>query len=182
MTGWNNDTIRELERNSIRAFVESCSEHLTGRVLDYGCGLSPYKEIVEEAGGEYVGFDREDFPANVSRSDVGEYTFPYQTVLCTQVVQYLPAASMLRLLSVWAIDLASTRYADGPVLGGHLILTGPTTWPLVEPEDLCRFTPAGARALCEEAGFAVERCEPRGELALDGGLVLWLGWGIVARA
>lgn len=171
---WNNDTIRELERNSIREFVESCSEHFRGRrVIDVGCGRQPYREIVEAAGGKYVPYDRASFPANVSGEDVGgEWVRAgAQAVLCTQVVQYWPDPSS----GFRGMYFAMER-------GGPLVMTGPTTWPLVEPEDLHRLTPAGARALCEQAGFTVERCEPRGELALDGGLVLWLGWGIVARA
>ena len=170
------DEVRELERSSIRGFVTSCREHLTGRVLDYGCGRQPYRDIVEYAGGEYVGYDRADFPANVSGEDVGpDYdALPvggFDAVLSTQTIQYHEEPYEL---------LLDFRALLRP--GGVLVITGPTCWPEVESEDLFRFTQAGIGLMLREAGFAVLRLVPRAGVSVAPGFDFSLGWGAVGRA
>lgn len=169
---WNNSTVRELERESLRAFVASCSDWLTGSVLDFGCGKMPYRPIVEAAGGVYFGFDRAGLPGNVSGEDLGElwdeYPGHFDAVLCTQVLQYVlepPAfiAMLARLLR--------------PV-SGALVMTYATNWPEVEREDLHRFTFHGMERLFDLAGLIVVKHERRAELNLNG-YVLPLGGGIV---
>ena len=173
---WNNQTVREVERQSIREFVVSCAPYLDGRVLDYGCGKQPYRDVVEAAGGEYHGFDRAKFPANVSGEDVGERDplapppDAWDAILCNQVVQYVPRVFLL--LRAFRLSLAE---------GGHLVLTYPTTWAEVEPEDLHRFTRAGMERLIAAAGLYVERHEERAAIDL-GGFRLPLGYGCLARA
>lgn len=140
--------LRAIERASIRAFLEAHPRLLKRRVLDYGCGAEPYRDVVEAAGGTYEGFDREAFPANVSRADVGPASpldDRWDAIVCTQVLQYVPdPADLLRSLraALWGRD-------------GHLLLTYPTTWPQVEAADLYRFTRAGVELLLATAGFDV---------------------------
>lgn len=170
VTTWNNDTVREVERASIRAFVASCSEHFTGRVLDYGCGKQPYRGIVEEAGGSYYGFDLERFPGNVSGADVGEIdwgSYPYDAILITQVLQYVPEPSAL------IEDLGSMLRS-----GGAMVVTYATNWAEVEREDLHRFTFHGMQRLFKNAGFEIVKHERRAEINLNG-FVLPIGGGIV---
>jgi hypothetical protein len=177
MIAWNNQTVRELETASIRAFVESCADHLTGRVLDYGCGRQPYRGIVEHMGATYVGHDRARYPANISGDDIGpdrplDAEQAWDAILSTQTFQYVPWLELPELLfSFWT--------ALRP--GGKLVATGPTNWAEVQPEDLHRLTRAGVRALVESVGFEVERLESRAEIDL-GGFRLSLGWGLVASA
>jgi SAM-dependent methyltransferase len=174
-TVWNNQTVRDLERASIREFVASCAPLLIGNVLDYGCGKQPYRDIVEEAGGRYVGYDRADYPANVSGQNIGPDVLnvldDFDAILCTQVAQYwTDPRHTLKLLR---------RILD---LRGYLVITFPTNWDEVEPDDLFRYTATGMRYLLEhEAGFTVERVERRAEISL-GGFRFPLGYGIVARA
>lgn len=165
--------LRDLERASIRAFVESCSEQLSGRVLDFGCGTQPYRDVVEAAGGTYVPFDRRRYPGNVSGEDVGGYGIAdgWTAVLCTQMIQY--AENTFALLAVFH-QLLSAR-------GGYLVLTGPTNWPEDEPEDLFRFTRTGIAALLRLTGFEVLRCESRAQIPGPDGVPLSLGFGVVAR-
>lgn len=166
--------LRELERASIRRFLVSCAEHLTGRVLDYGCGVGPYVDVVTDAGGEWHGFDRTAFPANVSRQDVGDSDplhRQWDAIVCTQVVQYVPA--LPALLEAFG-DALHER-------SGALVLTYPTCWPVVEPEDLWRFTPAGMRLMVEDAGLRVSRSEIRETVSVHG-VAMPLGGGLVAHA
>jgi hypothetical protein len=149
--------LRDLEAASIKRFVEKAAAegYLSGRVLDYGCGRQPYRDIVEAAGGEYVGYDRVEFPGNVSGENFGENAevgrFDWQAILCTQVVQYVPLVMVL--LRGFKTDLERTS--------GALVMTYPTNWPEVEAEDLHRFTKAGMEAMLERVGFEVVLHEVR---------------------
>lgn len=201
--------LRDYERATIRAFVQKAADegYLSGRVLDYGCGKQPYRDIVEAAGGEYVPYDREDFPANVSQENVGEYARPRTTygwiddpwagfgarsyqagepwsILCTQVIQYVPDPK----------ELVDEGFHTALYQGGTLVLTYPTNWPEVESEDLHRFTKAGMERLLTEVGFEIVLHEKRGAI-WDGafevapqkriratGEEFVLGYGCVARA
>lgn len=167
--------LQELERASIESFVSSQSGYLTGTVLDLGCGKQPYRHIVEAVGGDYIAFDRADYPANVSGEDVGpDVDFDgvrFDAVLCTQVIQYLeePYDQLLGIREML-------------VAGGHLVMTGPTNWPEREGEDLFRFTRAGIEKLLRWAGFDVVVLQPRANVLVATGFELSLGWGAVARA
>lgn len=168
------DEIRELERDSIRAFVESCTAHFTGMVLDYGSGLSPYRDVIKRAGGEYVAHDRIGYAANVSHEDVGSddpLAGRYDAILCTQVLQYVEEPFELLLL-----------FAASLVDGGHLVITGPESWPSIEGDDLFRYTQAGVEKLLRWAGFDVVRIVPRAGVSVAPGFDFSLGWGAVARA
>lgn len=168
--------LRERERDSIRAFVQSAADegYLSGRVLDYGCGLAPYREIVEGVG-EWEGHDLACYPANVSEVDVmpaGTWGL-FDAVLCTQVLQYVPDVSR-ELYRLWTLVYDRK---------GHVVISYPTHWPEVEPEDLRRFTKAGMERLLIKAGFEVVRHEPRHVAAVTlSGEELVAGYGVIARA
>lgn len=198
-------SLRDLERRSIRSFVQGAADggYLSGRVLDYGCGKQPYRDIVEAVGGEYHGYDRKDFAGNVSEEDIGFLGDPcvagypmharredgkgfasqkWDAVLCTQVVQYLrpgvewedPALELLAEINF------------GLKIGGVLVLTYPTNWAEVEDTDLQRYTKAGMeeRLLNGTAGpYEIIRHEPREIVAVTlDGENLYAGYGVIARA
>jgi trans-aconitate methyltransferase len=168
--------LRVLENQSIEWFVQQAlvSGFLFGRVLDYGCGKQPYREIIEKAGREYMPFDRAALPANVSGEDIGVSMFAntehWDSILCTQVLQYIPdPARELRRLRTYLVD------------NGYLVVTYPTNWPEVEDADLHRFTKAGMQRLLKEAGFTVVRHDWRAGFTYEG-VSFALGYGAVARA
>ena len=166
-----NHTVRNVERASIRAFVESCADLLTGNVLDYGAGKQPYRDLVLRASGGYHAYDRVAFPANVSGEDVGAELglAVYDTIICTQVAQYWPSPNR------------SLEYLHKLLVHkGYLVMTYPTTWAEVEEADLWRYTKAGMERLLGEAGFIVERHELRAEINL-GGFRLPIGYGVAAH-
>lgn len=209
-------TLRDLEARSIRDFVQSAADdgYLSGRVLDYGCGKQPYRDIVEAVGGRYFGFDLPHFPANVSLkrvvpdgydmavearddSDTALHSWAAQygyfdTVLCTQVIQYVPLTIETRAghhenMNDWLMNLRILMAEDSETL----VMTYPTNWPEVEPEDLHRFTKAGMERLLTEAGFEIVRHERREFIhpyvAQANGRAFGyeefaLGYGVVARA
>lgn len=172
----NGAAVREMEHASIREFVASCvDEYRDACVLDFGCGKQPYRDLIEAAGGDYHGFDSTEFGGNVSGEDVyaGDDEWPvgsYDTVLCTQVIQYVVEPK--GFVESLGVELRS---------GGALVLTYPLNWDWIEPADSWRFTPTGMKALLTDAGFEVERNEERAAIEFPG-FRLPLGYGVVARA
>lgn len=165
-------TIHELsavENQTIADFVRSCGDHLTGRVLDYGCGKQPYRQIVEDMGGTYVGYDRRDFGGNVSGRDIGKFGGEYDAILCTQVLAY-----------VHEVGEALFDMRDMLTPGGALVLTYPGAWPVIR-DELWHFTQQGMTALLEQAGFTVERHEVRHSVGFDGWSIP-MGFAALARA
>lgn len=146
---------------------------LSGRVLDVGCGTSPYRRYLP-AGSRYVGVDRLIRAARV-RGAAEALPFrdgAFDGVICTEVLELSPRP--------WQVlrELARVLRA-----GGRLYLTAPFDWHIHhEPHDYFRLTPYGMKALLEEEGFAIEALEGVGGLftATAGKLVeavvsdLWL--------
>ncbi len=161
-----------LERDSIRAFLESVTWPNGGRVLDYGCGRSPYRDLILAAGCEYHGFDRASFPANMSGTDVGPplELSGWDAILCTQVIQFVPGTA--KMLADFRLGLRA---------GGTLVLTYPGNWPEITEGDLWRFTAEGMALLVTNTGFTVTRNEHRASVTV-GGFDLALGYGMVATA
>lgn len=172
---WTNTTLRERENASIEEFVLVHADKLWGRTLDFGCGLQPYRKIVENVGGDYRPFDRWGFPGSTVTTDLGDDS-PLQqpnawdAILCTQVIQYVERPAEL-ILDFWA--------ALKP--GGWLIMTGPTNWPEVETDDLWRFTITGIDYLINTAGFDEITVVSREALMIND-IGLSIGWGAVGRA
>jgi SAM-dependent methyltransferase len=146
------------ERESIRSFMERHREYLRGRVLDYGAGKQPYRDLVD---GEYVPFEKGD------RTPLGFFN----AVMCNQVIQYVPnPCSALR-------DIGMMLAA-----GGKLLITYPTNWDEVEGNDLWRFTSAGMESLLTRAGFNILIHERRAVVTnQEDGFKFPLGYGCVAE-
>lgn len=164
------DLIRRIERETITAFVERAGSegYFRGRVLDYGCGQQPYRSIVERHGGEYHGYDRLAHPGCVADGDLftgDPFAEPWDTILCTQVLCYVPDP----------VDFLHRfrRAAD------QLVLTAPTTWAEVESTDLYRWTQTGIEHVLREAGWKRIRVSERGRLPIPGWQIT-LGFGVMA--
>ena len=165
--------LRELERASIRRFLEDHRSLFSGsRVLDFGCGAQPYRQLILEAGGLYRWWDVEGLPGHVAGDRDQDEFVPvprgqeFEVVVCTQVIQYTPDP-FERVNTLFLI-------ADFPG-AATLLLTGPTNWPVVEKEDLWRFTKEGARVLLEAAGFSHVEVGYRERVKMEG--EAWeLGW------
>jgi SAM-dependent methyltransferase len=156
---WNNDSVRVLERSSIRAFMEHNRQYLRGRVLDFGAGKQPYRDLVQ---GEYVPIVQGD------RWPAGDF----DCVMCNQVMQYLDRPlDFLRCFHGWLLSRQ-----------GWLVMTYPTNWDEVEDTDFWRFTKRGMEVLLLQAAeFEIISHERRAEVNLNG-FKFPLGYGLVARA
>jgi SAM-dependent methyltransferase len=169
---WNNDSVRVLERESIEAFVKSVA--FSGRVLDFGCGHRPYESIVAGQGATYEPYDRAFYRGSVGENIGADYPLKlnpggFDVILCTQVIQYVQDPA-------WLFD----QFYNALKLGGRLVMTYPTCWDEVEPDDLWRFTKAGMEFHLREAMFEIERHDRRAVIDL-GGFKFPLGYGVVAH-
>ncbi|HEY2748305.1 MAG TPA: class I SAM-dependent methyltransferase [Polyangia bacterium] len=148
----------------------------SGRVLDIGCGTSPYRRHLPPSA-SYVGIDRARQPDARARAAVETLPFAdaaFDGVICTEVIE--------QSRRPWQA-LAEIARVLRP--GGRLYLTAPFDWHFFdEPYDYFRFTTHGVRALLEDAGFVVSTVERVGGMfsALSGKLLEELVQGVWLRA
>lgn len=166
------DELVAIERESIERFVRGKAPWFDGkRVLDYGCGNMPYRRIIEEAGGEYVPWNRASYPGCKGSADVGPDDplrgHRYDLIVCTQVVQYVPLEELANMFS-WFATCAPT-----------LLITWPTTWPEVDAADLLRLTKWGMWSLLDVAGYRVIIEVERRAVFDMGGFELAYGYGML---
>lgn len=129
----------------------------SGRVLDVGCGLQPYRPLIGPGMTQYVGLDREgplSKPTVVGTAEALPFEdSAFDVVIATQVFEHLrhPEVAMKEAVRVLRP-------------GGRLVITVPGVWPTHEPPyDFWRYTRHGLRALCDDHGLA---CQD--QLALGG--------------
>lgn len=128
----------------------SKTKHIKGKVIDLGCGLSPYKKDVLELGAHYIGVDWSNSLHHVVPDVVADLTktLPFEdnsadTLLSFQVLEHLPTPQSF--LSECCRILKKE---------GCLFLTVPFQWRVHEaPYDYFRYTRYGLNHLLSEAGF-----------------------------
>jgi SAM-dependent methyltransferase len=144
---------RPLWRGLSRALAE-----LNGRVLDIGCGMQPYRELLGPGVTEYVGVDREgplSRPTVVADADKLPFeSASFDGAMSTQVFEHLRDPEQ---------GLREVARVLRP--GGKLVLTVPGVWPTHEaPHDYWRFTRHGLERSLIAAGFRDVRLEALGGL------------------
>lgn len=150
---------------TIRGTARSTS---ADRLVDVGCGESPYRSVIEHH--DYIGVDRR-MNRDVGPQVVGDgMALPLATaaadvILCTEVIEHVPDERVL------AAELARVAAP-----GGQLVLSAPFVHGLHEqPYDFRRLTSIGLVTTLERAGWEVDRVASIGGpvvVALDG-IVRW---------
>jgi SAM-dependent methyltransferase len=122
-----------------------------GRVIDLGCGRSPYKEIILRKASAYIGVDWANSLHDQSNVDVfanlcGPLPFEddyADTLVSFQVMEHLPEPLLFLKESYRILKK-----------GGKIFLTVPFMWHIHEqPYDYYRFTRYGLEYLFTKAGF-----------------------------
>jgi SAM-dependent methyltransferase len=159
---WDNAD-RWIIRKTILLFIRSCHARMSGRLLDVGCGLMPYRDEVMSSSSvsEYVGLDleRATHDRTTKHPDItwDGKTIPlpdesFDCALATEVFEHVP-------------DLVSLLREIRRVLkpGGKLFFTTPFVWPYHEtPNDHQRWTEFGLRHHLAAAGFHTSEIRPIG--------------------
>ena len=149
-----------------------------GVLLDVGCGMMPYRELILEESGNvtrYVGMDipHPSYPADRDLEWDGK-TIPLDdcsvdSAMATEVFEHCPDISVV---------LSEIFRVLKP--GGMLFLTVPFVWPLHNvPNDEYRFTPFALRRHLEQRGFI--QCELKALGGWDATLAQVLGLWVRRR-
>lgn len=141
-------------RRAIRQAIEQDAATLHGAVLDFGCGTSPYRQLLTQAA-TYLGLEY-DTPENRQhkRADIfydGRHIplddASIDGLISTQTIEHVPNPQ--EIVGEWARVLRS---------GGQVIMTVPFMWPEHEMSyDYQRYTSNGIKKLLEDSGFSISR-------------------------
>lgn len=139
----------------VREFVKEHSKFEEGKLLDIGCGNSPFKKFFPNM--NYTGIDKYIKREEVIRADAHNLPFiddRFDVILCTEVIEHTEEPKKV---------LNEAKRVLKPE--GKLILTAPQTWCLhYEPNDYYRYTKYGLKYIIEETGFDVEKTKQLGNL------------------
>lgn len=157
--------------------VAAAFRHLRGRVIDLGCGIMPYAELLPPAVTAYHGLDitvRDSRPTLIgdiqSLGMLADASF--DSVVCLEVLEHVPDPAH-------AVGEIARVLADG----GVLVLSAPHLSRLHEiPHDYYRYTEYGLRYLLEGHDLDLLSVQVRGGLFSFLGhqaatVLLGLAWG-----
>lgn len=139
--------VYKINNSSFDAFFDV----IKGRVIDLGCGTSPYKEDILKVADEYIGVDWENSLHDQSNVNVfADLTkkLPFDddyadTVVSFQVMEHLPEPDFF-LSECYRILKRE----------GKLFITVPFMWHVHEPpHDYFRYTRYGLEYLLKKMGF-----------------------------
>ena len=142
-----------------RALVPRLRRYASGRLLDAGCGVMPFKRLLKDTLDEYHSIDIEkrlpevDFVGDLQDMN-GVAAESYDVILCTEVLEHVPRPERL-MEEAWRVLKP----------GGKLILSVPHLSRLhEEPFDYYRFTKYGLNVLFERNSFSVLELVSTGSL------------------
>lgn len=125
-----------------------------GSLVDYGCGLMPYKSLINPYVRQYIGVDIGKNPEAQVQIKPGQ-KLPLKTesvgaVLSTQVLEHVDT-----------VDLYLAESFRIVKQGGYLFLSTHGVWPYHEhPQDYRRWTRSGLVYEIERAGFSILEVKP----------------------
>jgi SAM-dependent methyltransferase len=132
-------------------------QYIKGYVLDVGCGIKPYREIIEKTSTMYIGLEYSDTLHGLSQVDVigsaVELPFADETfdsIVSFQVMEHV--SEPVKFLSEIRRVLKKKGYA---------LITTPFMWMEHEqPRDFFRYTRYGLQHIAEKAGFKAVAVNP----------------------
>ena len=148
-------------RKGIFDNIKENSPHFKGKLLDFGCGRKPYKDLFYNVS-EYIGVDIEvsGHPHIISQVDVfydgKTLPFPdnhFDGIFCSEVVEHLFNREEI------ITELYRVLKKDG--IG---LFTFPFSWPEHEkPYDFARYTTFASKTIFEKAKFDVVSIKKTGD-------------------
>ena len=133
-----------------RRIARLAREHLTGTVLDLGCGTKPYAALLAETVTHHIGID---MPSSAHGSEeVDAFAGADQLPFRSDAFQGVLGTNVLEHLSKPDHALAECRRVLAA--GGWCVFSTPFLWHVHEaPRDFFRYTRYGLENLLREAGF-----------------------------
>lgn len=135
-----------------RQLVILAETFLKGRLIDVGCGIKPYRDLLRQFVTEHIGIDHEGSLHSKDNVDLigTAYCIPapdasFDSAICTSVLEHLeePEQALRECHRVLKTD-------------GVAIYSVPFIWHLhEEPRDFYRFTKYGLDYLFKKVGFEV---------------------------
>ncbi len=138
-------------RKNLALHLKELGHHITGRTLDIGCGVKPYRELFRSS--EYIGLEP-DTPQNRKNKHADYYydghTFPFNngefdSAVCSQVFEHVfyPEEFLAEIFRILKPK-------------GNLLLTTPFIWDEHEqPFDFARYSSYGLKYLLQKQGFEI---------------------------
>jgi SAM-dependent methyltransferase len=151
----------DLQAGSIWRDLKIVLPHVTGTIVDVGCGAQPYRSLVPPTA-TYIGIDdaksKDRFGYDVpdARYFSGDHwpiaDSSVDFVLCTETLEHVPDSRQF-------LEEAFRCLAPG----GTILITVPfaARWHFI-PHDYWRYTPSGLSYLLRNAGFVNTRVYARG--------------------
>ncbi len=141
-----------VNRIADRHFREMSSRYLHGRLIDIGCGIKPYREVLAPLVAAHIGVDHEGSLHDRSNMDLTgtAYSIPapdgsFDSALCTAVLEHLEEP-----------ERAIRECHRVLKQGGMAIYSVPFIWHLhEEPRDFYRYSKYGLKYLFEKCGFEI---------------------------
>ena len=142
-------------RKGLYEGISTLAHHITGKVLDVGCGSKPYEKLFKVD--KYIGLEI-DTPENRKMQKADFYydgqTFPFKnaffdSVITSEVFEHVfnPDEFIKEIFRVLKP-------------GGKLLLTVPFLWDEhSQPVDYARYTSFGIKHVLEKNGFEIIKCE-----------------------
>jgi SAM-dependent methyltransferase len=132
--------------------VKYNTDFINGLVIDIGCGLKPYKNIIESKSAKYFGLESKSTLHGLTQSDVigDALSLPFKdnisdTIISYQVMEHVPEPEKF-MKEIYRI-LKPECYC---------ILSTPFMWGEHEvPIDYYRYTRYGIKYLANKSGFEV---------------------------
>lgn len=138
-------------------FSELINKYINGKLIDIGCGVKPYKDMLSPLVTEHVGVDHHITVHDKSNIDLfgTAYQIPsndnvFDSAICTAVLEHLeePEQAIRECFRVLK-------------KGGYAIYSVPFIWQLHEqPRDFFRYSKFGLQYLFEKVGFEVIEVRP----------------------
>lgn len=136
--------------------IVSNKKYMKDRLLDFGCGKKPYKNIFDVK--EYVGLDIEKSGHSHENEQIDVYYdgnfIPFEndyfdSVFSSEVLEHIPNLEII-LIELFRVTKSS----------GYLLVTVPFVWDEHEvPYDFTRYTSFGIECLFKKAGFEIIKIE-----------------------
>jgi SAM-dependent methyltransferase len=140
-----------------KALTNYVSKYVSGKLVDIGCGIKPYKDIVAPFVTEHTGVDHQYTKHDMGSIDIVGTAYEigvdecyFDSALCTSVLEHLEK------------PLEALKECNRILKpGGYALYSVPFIWPIHEqPRDFFRYSKYGLKYLFEEAGFEVVEIYP----------------------